>query len=140
MPDGARGSEITLVCSPAIPGKPRPLEVLRDPAGDQRCPARGRAADSRCDCVGPLFHDFGSADSRGGSLVTGMEASYDAEASHAAGRAGARCCAVEAWWYDPAKLANGGVVDPLSLSLSFQQSEDERIEAAVEEMIQGMQW
>lgn len=48
--------------------------------------------------------------------------------------------AVEVWWYDPAKLANGGVVDPLSLSLSFQQSEDERIEAAVEEMIQGMQW
>ena len=43
--------------------------------------------------------------------------------------------AVELWRYDPKKLADGSCVDRLSLALSLDGSGDERVEAAVEEML-----
>ena len=45
-------------------------------------------------------------------------------------------CAVELWRYDPRKLASGKSVDPLSLALSLRDSADERVEQAVEMMME----
>lgn len=43
--------------------------------------------------------------------------------------------AVEMWRYDPGKLSDGNVVDELSLALAMKDDPDERVEEAVEEMI-----
>lgn len=43
--------------------------------------------------------------------------------------------AVELWRYDPKKLSQGKTVDVLSLALSLQEDGDERVEEAVEEML-----
>ena len=45
-------------------------------------------------------------------------------------------CAVELWRYDPRKLSAGECVDRLSLALSLCEDRDERIEEAVEEMLE----
>lgn len=42
---------------------------------------------------------------------------------------------VELWKYDPKLLSSNGMVDPLSLAMSFADEEDERIQGAVEEML-----
>lgn len=44
--------------------------------------------------------------------------------------------AIQIWRYDPKKLSNTNTVDPLSLALSFKDEEDERVEEAVEEMLE----
>ena len=43
--------------------------------------------------------------------------------------------AVELWRYDPKKLAGTDTVDPLSLALALENDADERVEEAVEEML-----
>ena len=43
--------------------------------------------------------------------------------------------AVELWRYDPQKLSNGPCVDRLSLAITLQDDPDERIEAAIDEML-----
>ena len=47
---------------------------------------------------------------------------------------------VEAWAYDPCALSNGPGVDPLSLYLSLRGSSDERVLAAIDEVIGTMPW
>jgi hypothetical protein len=47
---------------------------------------------------------------------------------------------IEVWGYAPGLFAEGEVVDRLSLYLSLKESKDERIEAALEEMMKGLQW
>ncbi|MBX3415038.1 MAG: MarR family transcriptional regulator [Pirellulales bacterium] len=47
---------------------------------------------------------------------------------------------VEHWHYDPALLSHGNSVDRLSLYLSMKDNKDERIEAALQEMIGAMEW
>ena len=47
-------------------------------------------------------------------------------------------CAVEIWRYDPKKISNGKCVDRLSLALSLSDNADERIEGAVEEMLENV--
>jgi len=48
---------------------------------------------------------------------------------------------LEIWRYEPKMLANIKTVDPLSLYLSLQETEDERIESALEEMMEKkVQW
>lgn len=44
--------------------------------------------------------------------------------------------ALELWRYDPGKLSEGNCVDPLSLALSLRNDQDERVETAVEEMLE----
>lgn len=44
-------------------------------------------------------------------------------------------CAVELWRYDPKKLSSDGCVDRLSLALALRDDKDERVEDAVEEML-----
>ena len=43
--------------------------------------------------------------------------------------------AVELWRYDPKKLAVTDTVDPISLALALENDSDERVEEAVEEML-----
>lgn len=45
-------------------------------------------------------------------------------------------CAVQLWRYDPRKLADGRCVDRLSLALALDDEQDERIEEAVEKMLE----
>ena len=47
---------------------------------------------------------------------------------------------VEVWCYDPRPFAQERVVDRLSLYLSLKDTKDERVEAALDEMIGSKQW
>ncbi len=47
---------------------------------------------------------------------------------------------VEVWTYSPARLADGDLVDPLSLYLSLRDSDDERVSAALEELLEKVRW
>lgn len=47
---------------------------------------------------------------------------------------------IEIWSYAPALFAKDKLVDRLSLYLSLKKSKDERVEAALEEMMKGLQW
>jgi DNA-binding MarR family transcriptional regulator len=47
---------------------------------------------------------------------------------------------LEIWKYDPRLLSESGWVDPLSLYLSLRDEKDERIEAALEELLEGFEW
>ena len=47
---------------------------------------------------------------------------------------------LEVWYYDPALFAKKRCVDPFSLYLSLQETEDERVEAALEEMMEKVEW
>ena len=42
---------------------------------------------------------------------------------------------VEVWKYDPTLLSKDGMVDPLSLVMSFEDEEDERVQDAIEELL-----
>ena len=45
---------------------------------------------------------------------------------------------VELWKYDPALLSRNGMVDPLSLVMSFADEEDERVQVAIEELLDNL--
>ena len=45
---------------------------------------------------------------------------------------------VERGRYNPCKLSNGSVVDELSLALALREDADERVEEAVEEMLDNL--
>lgn len=47
---------------------------------------------------------------------------------------------LELWKYDPKVLADQAGVDVISLALSLRENSDERIEQAVEEMMEGHKW
>lgn len=47
---------------------------------------------------------------------------------------------IEVWSYAPSLFAKAKVVDRLSLYLSLKGSQDERVEAALEEMMKGLEW
>jgi len=47
---------------------------------------------------------------------------------------------IEVWSYRPELLADGDRVDPLSLYLSLKGNRDERVEAALEEMMETLPW
>lgn len=47
---------------------------------------------------------------------------------------------LEIWKYDPMMYAENGVVDIISLASAFANTKDERIEIAVEEMLEGYKW
>jgi DNA-binding MarR family transcriptional regulator len=47
---------------------------------------------------------------------------------------------IEVWSYSPRRFADNNVVDRLSLYLSLQKNTDERVEAALEEMLRAMEW
>ncbi|MBA4370717.1 MAG: hypothetical protein C0418_03955 [Coriobacteriaceae bacterium] len=46
----------------------------------------------------------------------------------------------EVWSYDPRVLSDGPAVDRLSLFLSLRDDTDERVQAALTEMLRGMSW
>ena len=47
---------------------------------------------------------------------------------------------LEVWKYDPKPLSRYGGVDVISLALSLRENADERVEQAVEEMLEGYTW
>lgn len=47
---------------------------------------------------------------------------------------------LEIWAYDPQKLSQSGIVDPLSLYLSLSHEKDERTESAREALLEDFQW
>jgi len=47
---------------------------------------------------------------------------------------------LETWSYDPALLAQGGVVDPLSLYLSMRHEADERVAQAAAQLLEPFGW
>lgn len=47
---------------------------------------------------------------------------------------------LELWKYDPQPLAVYHAVDAISLALSLRENKDERVEQAVEEMLEGYKW
>lgn len=47
---------------------------------------------------------------------------------------------LQVWKYDPIPFSDTGTVDVVSLAASFYDSQDERIEMAVEEMLEGYHW
>lgn len=47
---------------------------------------------------------------------------------------------VEVWSYPPKSVANGPVVDRLSLYLSLRGTTDERVETALNELLESMKW
>ena len=49
-------------------------------------------------------------------------------------------CQLQLWQYDPALFALEGRDDPFSLYLSLKEENDERIESALEEMMEKLEW
>lgn len=49
-------------------------------------------------------------------------------------------CAMQIWRYDPVLLADNGSVDVFSLYLSLQDERDERVQSALDEMMEGYSW
>lgn len=47
---------------------------------------------------------------------------------------------LEVWSYSPGLFANDKIVDPFSLYLSLRDIKDERIESAMEEMMESIEW
>lgn len=47
---------------------------------------------------------------------------------------------LQIWKYDPEPLAHQHTVDMISLALSLRENGDERVERAVEEMLEGYEW
>ncbi len=47
---------------------------------------------------------------------------------------------IEVWSYDPRTLSGGPVVDRLSLYLSLRDDPDERVQQALEELLEGVAW
>lgn len=50
------------------------------------------------------------------------------------------CNEIEVWSYDPKLFATAGMVDRLSLFISLRDDKDERVEAALEQMMKEMPW
>lgn len=49
-------------------------------------------------------------------------------------------CEVEVWKYEPREHNTPGAVDPLSLFLSIRQTRDERVEQALDELMEQVRW
>ncbi|WKZ71730.1 MAG: hypothetical protein QY308_08880 [Ignavibacteriaceae bacterium] len=47
---------------------------------------------------------------------------------------------LEIWKYNPRPLSDGGTVDIFSLYATLQHDPDERVQAALEEMMEGVEW
>jgi hypothetical protein len=47
---------------------------------------------------------------------------------------------IEVWSYSPAQFADSDLVDPLSLYLSLRDSDDERVETSLEELMDKVKW
>jgi DNA-binding MarR family transcriptional regulator len=47
---------------------------------------------------------------------------------------------IEIWHYDPQLFAKTEIVDPFSLYLSLRDDEDERVQASLQKMMEGLQW
>lgn len=51
---------------------------------------------------------------------------------------GSKC--IELWSYPPNRFGKKGIADPLSVYLSLKHDQDERVQQALKELLQGMKW
>lgn len=51
-----------------------------------------------------------------------------------------RICCIELWKYNPALFAIDGCVDPISLALSLEENEDERVQGELEIYMEEFEW
>lgn len=49
-------------------------------------------------------------------------------------------CEIEVWKYEPREYERSGIVDPLSLSLSVRNTADERVEQALDVLLEQLRW
>jgi hypothetical protein len=49
-------------------------------------------------------------------------------------------CELEIWSYSPKLFAKKGVVDRFSLFLSMRKDNDERVQSALEKMMEQVEW
>lgn len=49
-------------------------------------------------------------------------------------------CRIELWKYDPALFSKNGEVDPVSLAMSLQDNEDERVQGELQKYLEGYEW
>lgn len=49
-------------------------------------------------------------------------------------------CVIELWKYNPFLFSKDGKVDPVSLACSLAECEDERVEMAIDEMLEEVRW
>lgn len=49
-------------------------------------------------------------------------------------------CRIEIWKYDPGMFSSEGAVDPISLAMTFENQDDERIEGAMDEYMENWKW
>lgn len=47
---------------------------------------------------------------------------------------------LELWKYDPKLFSDSGIVDPISLAMCYEDNFDERIEASIEDYLEGYKW
>lgn len=47
---------------------------------------------------------------------------------------------IQLWYYSPARFARNGIADPLSVYLSLKDSEDERVQSGLKNLLKGMEW
>ena len=47
---------------------------------------------------------------------------------------------IELWKYDPGMFMKQGIVDPISLAMTFKDTMDERIDEAIDEYMEGYKW
>lgn len=120
------------------------LPFLRDPVqrrvtamfppGAVSYPESGLTALSRYSMIGPPLSP---------TIAVSAEDWKAAKADpglHEIDRADEDAYGVEIWRYDPTLLSAEHTVDRLSLFLSLRDSSDERIEAALDEMMESVQW
>ena len=53
---------------------------------------------------------------------------------------GVQACRIEIWKYDPEPFATEGCVDPISLAMTMEGQEDERVEEALEAYMENYKW
>lgn len=123
--------------------KAQPL--LRNPVTKHhliRCPPGAKPSVCRCG-LDALAHYSMLAEPKGMSFALGREDwkvfRQNAQAEVAMGDE-PEAMTIELWSYAPALLADDGWVDRLSLYLSLRDTEDERVQAALDQMIKEIPW
>jgi hypothetical protein len=50
------------------------------------------------------------------------------------------CIQIEIWQYQPELLSKNGIADPLSVYLSLYNTDDERVEIALDSVLESFSW
>ena len=123
----------------------RALPCLRSPVKKTVCVARAELPKLDCCCAGLTALARYSQISEGKNPVYAMSASEYRRAEMSGLVDGQEylekdSLVIEQWRYRPKMLTRDQTVDRLSLYLALRDDRDERIEAALREMLEGVKW